>query len=292
MPQKSSLRSPEYPARSTTILSVSLWRYTVGFFMVPESSSSHTVRHPSSYLLYLPNPAIDSRLQLIEEQRILSLLTKICNLWFFSTFITLLGNISNGGMDWQTNLRNFNILLQMQEAHFKFCNLLLNWRSHLIAIPERAQSILFWHGPSWSFPWPHCPGSAAASFTTTHLNTLSLSTCLGHCLFFVSNACFYLLVEKCSVYIDLPVCFARLSDIGLEKGSNSTANERVQCFIWWIFTESEHSQLEWHWFVGINHWCALNESQAAEHRGEFYHLKLGDRTALTWLQVQFTGHKC
>ena len=58
--------------------------------MVPESRSSHTVRHPSSYLLYLPNPAIDSRLQLIEEQRILSLLTKICNLWFFSTFITLL----------------------------------------------------------------------------------------------------------------------------------------------------------------------------------------------------------
>lgn len=94
--------------------------------MVLESSSSHTVRHLSSYLLYLPNPAIDSRLQLIEEQRILSLLTKICNLWFFSTFITLLGNISNGGMDWQTNLRNFNILLQMQEAHFKFCNLLLN----------------------------------------------------------------------------------------------------------------------------------------------------------------------
>lgn len=60
----------------------------------------------------------------------------------------------------------------------------------------------------------------------------------------------------------LPVCFARLSDVGLKKRSHRIANERMQGFIWWVFTERENSELGRHWFVCIYYRSTFNERQA------------------------------
>lgn len=60
----------------------------------------------------------------------------------------------------------------------------------------------------------------------------------------------------------LPVCLARLSDVGLKERSHSIANERMQGFIWGVLAERENAELGRHWFVCINDWSAFNERQA------------------------------
>lgn len=60
----------------------------------------------------------------------------------------------------------------------------------------------------------------------------------------------------------LPVGLARLPDIGLKKRSHCIADERVQGFIWRVFTEREDAELGRHWLVCINHWSSFNERQA------------------------------
>lgn len=90
----------------------------------------------SSYFLDLPNPAIDPRLQLVKEGWVLHLVPKVSDLRLIPTLVALFGNICDDGMDEQADLRNLNVLLQMQKAHLQLSNLLLNRGSHLIPISE------------------------------------------------------------------------------------------------------------------------------------------------------------
>lgn len=93
-------------------------------------------RNPS-YLLDLPDPAVDSRLQLVQEGRILHFVTKVSDFRLLPTLIALLSNVCKSGMDEQADLRNLNILLQMEKPHLQLSNLFLNGGSHLITISER-----------------------------------------------------------------------------------------------------------------------------------------------------------
>lgn len=65
----------------------------------------------------------------------------------------------------------------------------------------------------------------------------------------------------------LPVCFARLPDIGLKKWSHGVADEGVQRLVGRVFTECEHAQLRGHRLVRIDHRGAFDECQAGESEG-------------------------
>lgn len=60
----------------------------------------------------------------------------------------------------------------------------------------------------------------------------------------------------------LPVCLARFTDVGLEEGSNSIADERVQGLVGRILTQSQHAHLGRYGLVSVNHSSPLDESQA------------------------------
>lgn len=80
----------------------------------------------ASYFLDLPDPAVDSRLQLVQEGWVLHFVTEVSDLWLLSTLIALLGNVCDGWVDEQANLRNLNVLLQVKEAHLQLCDLFLH----------------------------------------------------------------------------------------------------------------------------------------------------------------------
>jgi hypothetical protein len=75
-----------------------------------------------------------------------------------------------------------------------------------------------------------------------------------------------LTIEK--VKMVLPVCLARLSDVGLKKRSNCIADERMQRFIRRVLTKSEDSELRRHRFICINYRGTFNECQAKKKAKE------------------------
>lgn len=91
----------------------------------------------SSYLLDLPDPAVNSRLQLVQESRIFHLVAKVSDFGLLPTLIALLGDICDDGVDEQADFRNLNILLQVEKAHLQLSNLLLNRGGHFIPISRK-----------------------------------------------------------------------------------------------------------------------------------------------------------
>lgn len=78
------------------------------------------------YLLDLPDPAVDSRLQLVKESWVLHFVAKVGDLRLLSTLIALLGDVCDDGVDEQADLRDLNVLLQVEKSHLQLCNLFLN----------------------------------------------------------------------------------------------------------------------------------------------------------------------
>lgn len=95
----------------------------------------------SSYLLDLPDPAVNSRLQLVQESRIFHLVAKVSDFGLLPTLIALLGDICDDGVDEQADFRNLNILLQVEKAHLQLSNLLLNRGGHFIPISRKLKQI-------------------------------------------------------------------------------------------------------------------------------------------------------
>lgn len=60
----------------------------------------------------------------------------------------------------------------------------------------------------------------------------------------------------------LPVCLARLTDVGLEEGSHCIADKGMEGFIGGVLTQSQHSHLGRDGLVCIHHSSPLNEGQA------------------------------
>lgn len=88
----------------------------------------------ASYLLDLPDPPIDSRLQLVQEGWVLHFVAKVGDFGLLPALIELLGNVCDDGVDEQADLRNLNVLLQVKKAHLQLSNLFLHGGSHLITI--------------------------------------------------------------------------------------------------------------------------------------------------------------
>lgn len=79
-----------------------------------------------SYLLYLPDPAIDSRLQLVKEGWVLHFIPKVSDLGLLPALIALLGDVRDDGVDKQADFRDLNVLLQVEKAHLQLSNFFLN----------------------------------------------------------------------------------------------------------------------------------------------------------------------
>lgn len=77
-------------------------------------------------LLDLPDPAVDSRLQLVEESWVLHFVSKVSDFGLLPTLIALLGDVCDDGVDEQADLRNLNVLLQVEKAHLQLSNLFLH----------------------------------------------------------------------------------------------------------------------------------------------------------------------
>lgn len=93
------------------------------------------------YLLNFPDPAVDSRLKLVEEGWVFHFVSKVCDLRLLSTLVALLCDVCDGGVDEQTDFRNLNVLLQVKETHLQLGNFFLHGWSHLIPVPGRCGSI-------------------------------------------------------------------------------------------------------------------------------------------------------
>lgn len=74
----------------------------------------------------LPDPAVDSRLQLVKEGWVLHFVTKVSDLGLLPALIALLGDVCDDGVDEQADLRNLNVLLQVEKAHLQLSNLFLH----------------------------------------------------------------------------------------------------------------------------------------------------------------------
>ncbi len=71
-------------------------------------------RERVSDLLYLSDPAVDSRLQLVQEARILHFIPEVCDFGLLPALVVLLGHVGDDGMDEQADLRDLDVLLQVQ----------------------------------------------------------------------------------------------------------------------------------------------------------------------------------
>lgn len=74
----------------------------------------------------LPDPAVDSRLQLVKEGWVLHFVTKVSDLGLLPALIALLGNVCDDGVDEQADLWNLNVLLQVEKAHLQLSDLFLH----------------------------------------------------------------------------------------------------------------------------------------------------------------------
>lgn len=70
--------------------------------------------HRISDLLYLSDPAIDARLQLVQEARVLHFIPEVCDFRLLSALVALLGHVGDDGVDEQADLRDLDVLLQVQ----------------------------------------------------------------------------------------------------------------------------------------------------------------------------------
>ena len=100
-----------------------------GQFLTREPTTTH--------LLDLPDPAVDPRLQLVQEGGVLHLVPKVCDLGLLPTFIALLRDVGDDGVDQEADLRDLNVLLKVEQAHFQLSDLLLNGGSHFVPIPSK-----------------------------------------------------------------------------------------------------------------------------------------------------------
>lgn len=115
-----------FPKTGFALLLLPSWTFKLG-----------QIYRNSSYLLDLPDPAVNSRLQLVQESRIFHLVAKVSDFGLLPTLIALLGDICDDGVDEQADFRNLNILLQVEKAHLQLSNLLLDRGGHFIPISRK-----------------------------------------------------------------------------------------------------------------------------------------------------------
>lgn len=138
--------------------------------------------------------------------------------------VALLGNVYDDGVDEQADLRNLNVLLQVEKTHLQLCNLFLHRGSHLIPV-------------STGHRREHCK----ITFTTHHLFSRTKE-----------------------INVSSPVGFARLPDVGLEERSNSIADERVKSLVGGILAQGQHPNLSGYGLVCVNDTRPLYQSQAGK----------------------------
>ena len=86
------------------------------------------------HLLYLSDPPTDVLLESIQESRVRNEGTQLFHSRFLPGLRGLLDGAGDGGMDDERDLRDVDVLLQVEQTHFEFIHLLLHRRNQLVPL--------------------------------------------------------------------------------------------------------------------------------------------------------------